>query len=83
MDAVAIAVKELILSNEKLPPLVNVVHPRPVPWRSIFDSVNSNLSTRALNIVPLHEWLQNLEDASQRGTQEDLERFVRKLSCLV
>ena len=77
MDAVATAVKELVLSREALPPVVNVSHPRPVPWSAIAAHLHASLGTHTLRRVPSQEWVRAIEDLSKSCTAQDLERVVR------
>ena len=76
MDAVATAATELILSSQRLPPLLNVVHPRPITWKGVFESINSSIGGQPLKMVPLIEWLETLESTARDGGSEDLQRLV-------
>ena len=82
MDAVAAAVTELVLSQECLPQLLNVVHPKPVGWHDVMVNISDSVakfSVGPLQLVSMNSWLQSLEDAAHAGTHEDLERLVGKL----
>ncbi|KAJ3555784.1 hypothetical protein NM688_g2384 [Phlebia brevispora] len=74
MDAVANIVLDLIVSEEKPAPLLNVVHPRPVPWNEVYSAVNDALDTR-LPFVPYHVWISKLEALSVTATPEDLDHI--------
>lgn len=75
MDAVANVVKDIVLSQEELPTLMNAVHPCPVPWRQVMDDINMCLRDRPLSVVPYNRWLEDLERIADSATQEDLERI--------
>ncbi|EKM57056.1 uncharacterized protein PHACADRAFT_208208 [Phanerochaete carnosa HHB-10118-sp] len=75
MDAVANVVKDVVLSEDKLPALINAVHPRPVPWKQVVEDINLCLYDRPLNVVPYGVWLEELERAASNATTEDLERI--------
>ncbi|KAH9944763.1 hypothetical protein B0H21DRAFT_862505 [Amylocystis lapponica] len=63
MDAVAAALVDVVLGADP-PLLVNVVHPRPVPWQEAFGWVNGALGL-ALPFVPFHSWVKKLEDKAE------------------
>ncbi|GJE99007.1 acetyl-CoA synthetase-like protein [Phanerochaete sordida] len=74
MDAVATAATDFVLSSERLPALVNVVHPRLTPWRTIMDDVNTSLGLQ-LPLVPFDQWLGALNVVAARAASEDTERL--------
>ena len=79
MDAVAGLTVDLLFSDLN-PPLVNVVHPKPVAWRKIMNDFNTALGTK-LPLVPIDEWLGRLEAlASDLGSQTHLEKVVSRMS---
>ena len=75
MDAVASAAKDLVVSSDQLPALVNVVHPRPIHWRDVIENINSSLD-QPLKIVPFEDWLKAVESNPSRGDSEELIRIV-------
>lgn len=77
MDVVATVTVDLLFSPEA-PELVNVVHPRPVPWRDIMNSVNAELE-KNLPYVPLEDWVKKVEDAANSASAKDLEDTVSGL----
>ena len=79
MDAVAGTLVDVALSTAP-PPLVNVVHPRPVPWGDIFGSVNKELAL-GLPTVPFAEWFKLLEERAAGAGAPELEKVVRALTC--
>ena len=78
LDAIGQAYVYWILSQEKLPSLVNFVHPRPTSWDIILKGINEELSNN-LPIIPLTEWVVKLESVSAEPTAEDLEVIVRPI----
>ena len=57
-----------------LPQVVNVVHPRPVPWNEVVKSLVKCL--RVLPVIPLSEWVGQLEGFNQGATTEDIAGVV-------
>ncbi|KAJ3555456.1 hypothetical protein NM688_g2570 [Phlebia brevispora] len=74
MDAVASAVKDLIVARTKLPELVNLVHPRRVAWHKILEDINKYLLDTPSPFISFEEWVGRLEAVSKTATAEDLER---------
>ena len=75
MDAVAGTVLDLIVSAEPAPSVINVVHPHPVPWSTIFSGVKSALRS-PIPFVTFREWLAKLEVVAQQPTPTQLEAVV-------
>lgn len=82
VDAVADSIRDLLFSPERLPPLLNVVHPRPVPWKHVLDGICKDLHVPP-SIMPLKEWIEKLEIRSNNATAQDLENIVSHLNCLL
>lgn len=76
-DAVAQAVADFVLTPTALPEVVNVVHPRPVPWDDVIQGVNHALA-KELPVVPFGEWLKAVEKVEVEGRAEDLGRVVSR-----
>ncbi|KAH8102700.1 hypothetical protein BXZ70DRAFT_929500 [Cristinia sonorae] len=57
-------------SSSSLPELINLVHPRPVPWSDIFSAVHANTGSR-LPTIPFAEWLSKVEAHSANATEQD------------
>lgn len=83
MDAVANVVHDLILAQCTLPSLVNVVHPRPVPWKHIMDVFNASLGSEPLPVVPFTGWLDELEQVALRADNEDASTTVSLSSAVL
>ncbi|KIP07411.1 hypothetical protein PHLGIDRAFT_105771 [Phlebiopsis gigantea 11061_1 CR5-6] len=75
MDAVADIVGDLVLSEKPSASVLNVAHPRPVPWRTIFDAINVQLGTEPLRTVPYRQWLDALREAEACRNAQDLEQI--------
>lgn len=78
MDAVASAVSDLILTNEPLPLLVNVVHPRPVAWHDVFAAMSKHIAKEPVPFTDFGSWVQKLEALSESATADDLQRMVSR-----
>jgi hypothetical protein len=76
MDAVSNCIMELIFHNNRLPPVLNVVHPRPTEWNTVIklfgDALVSqkNLSS-PLDLVSFQEWFYILEAHAKAANQEN------------
>ncbi|KAG1770620.1 putative nonribosomal peptide synthetase [Suillus placidus] len=74
-DRVAAAALDIALSETHVP-LVNVIHPRPVPWRTIFEGVRDALvasgqTKHPLPLEPYSGWMQKLERRAQGAKEGD------------
>lgn len=81
LDAVASVFTDLVVSNDSLPPLMNLTHPRPIAWRELFGYVNGALKT-PLRVAPYDEWLAAVEAAAATGKPADIADVVCRLSPL-
>jgi hypothetical protein len=72
-DAVSRTIVDAAMSAEKLPFAVNLVHPQPVPWDLIMSAMAAAMQ---IPLIPLVDWLQQLEFRSTRATAEDIENIV-------
>ena len=75
LDAIGLAYVDWVLSASDLPPLVNVVHPRPTNWDVILHGLRQELGG-SIPIVPVEEWVGKLEELAKNPTAEDLVRVV-------
>ncbi|KAG2158598.1 putative aminoadipate reductase [Suillus bovinus] len=74
-DRVAAAALDVALSETHVP-LINVTHPRPVPWRTIFEGVRDALvdcgrTKHPLPLEPCLGWMQKLERRAQGAKERD------------
>lgn len=76
MSAVATAVRDAVVATERLPTVLNVVHPRPVPWKEVVKDLNAALGGK-LEVVPFGEWLKAVEKVAVSPTAKDLQNIVR------
>lgn len=79
MDAVAKAIVDTAFTNERLPPALNLVHPRPVEWNLVITSVRDAVKqeiTENLELVSFQEWFSRLELHSKGAEESDMSRIV-------
>ena len=74
-DAIGGIYVDWILRRDDLPPLVNVIHPRPTTWNIILNGLCEELGVR-LAVTPLRDWVQKLEERSANMTSQDLKHIV-------
>lgn len=79
-DRVAAAALDVALSETHVP-LVNVVHPKPVPWRTIFEGVRDALvasgqTKHPLPLEPYSGWMQKLERRAHGAKERDFSEVV-------
>ncbi|TCD64926.1 putative PKS/NRPS-like protein biosynthetic cluster [Steccherinum ochraceum] len=87
IDIAANTIVDIIQSSAFLPNLINITHPRPIPWSDVFAAVNVSVGGR-LQSVPFSDWLTKLEARSANATEQDfndvpaikLVRFFRSIS---
>ena len=73
-DAVAKTYVDLVLSKDHLPSILNLVHPHPVKWQDIVQSLNSAFGKHPLGVVPYADWLAKVEELPVNSLSMD--RFV-------
>ncbi|KAG1726867.1 putative aminoadipate reductase [Suillus paluster] len=74
-DRVAAAALDVALS-ETYVPLVNMTHPRPVQWQTIFEGVRDALAasgktSHSLPLEPYSDWMQKLEQRAHGAKERD------------
>ncbi|CAL1704008.1 unnamed protein product [Somion occarium] len=72
-DTLAAALLDYITTQEPLPELLTIIHPRPIAWKDIIGSISDALGQ--LPIVSFPEWFAKLEAISKNASAEDLERI--------
>lgn len=82
LDAIAEAYIDWVVARNELPPLVNVVHPRPTSWEVILRGLREELGG-TLPIVPLPEWAARLEARAASPSAEDLVNIVSPRLILI
>ncbi|GJF00095.1 acetyl-CoA synthetase-like protein [Phanerochaete sordida] len=71
LDAIGAAYVDWVLAPDELPPLVNVVHPRPTTWDVVLRGLRAELGER-VRAVPVQEWAAQLEAHAKNPSAEDL-----------
>lgn len=77
LDAIGQAYVEWVLSQNSLPKLVNVVHPRPATWDVILRGLREELGN--LPMIPFSQWMEKVNGLSANPTANDLEAVVRTI----
>lgn len=69
--------------NADMPPITNIIHPRPVAWKSIMNAFSdvlasrSNARTTVLPIVPFNEWNKRVNERTLSLKVPDKKRHRR------
>ncbi|KAH8088908.1 putative aminoadipate reductase [Cristinia sonorae] len=92
METVCNTILDVVTAShpERLPSLINIVHPRPISWRSIMQDVSHALGAgeKSLPLIAFDEWLAKVEGAASNDTKEGFESvpafkilpFLRQIS---
>ena len=81
MDAVSDCITELAFQNQRLPSVLNIVHPRPTEWNTIIKLIGDALVLQKklespLAFVSFQEWFSILEAHAQSSNQADEVKIV-------
>ncbi len=82
MDCVAQVALDIAFSQRsKLPAVVNIVHPRPVAWTSLFTAIQQALkaNTRGrvtLPLIPSKEWYELLQAQAMDADEKTILQIV-------
>ena len=76
MDAVSNCIMELIFHNKRLPPVLNLVHPRPTEWNKVIEHIGEALVVQKklsepLELISIREWFYILETHAKAANQEN------------
>ena len=78
MDAVSNCIMELVFYDKRLPPVLNVVHPRPTDWNTVINVIGDALVLvlgrkldSPLALVSFQEWFGVLETHAKAANQEN------------
>lgn len=82
LDAIGNAYIDWVVSDDEMPVLVNVVHPRPTSWDVVLRGIKEELGGD-LPAIALDAWVAKLDVQSAAATAEDLARVVSVLDCCV
>lgn len=66
---------DLMFASGQLPQLINVLHPRPVPWKHVVNPLCESLNV-SLPVIPLPEWVNQLERLSENAQAHDIDTIV-------
>jgi thioester reductase-like protein len=78
---VAQVVMDIALGSSNPSSVLNVVHPRPVPWNSIMQDiakalVEQDVANVPLELIPFNSWYEKLERHSFASSEKDLLALV-------
>lgn len=79
LDVVAKCTLDVAFSKEQPPPVLNLWHPRPVPWNDLMGAVGSALSRqtgRRIPLVTFSEWVSILDQRARNPSTRDLQKIV-------
>ena len=76
MDAVSNCIMELIFHTKRLPPVLNLVHPRPTKWNKVIKLIGDALVSQKrlsepLDLISIREWFYILESHAKAANQEN------------
>jgi hypothetical protein len=76
MDAISNCIVELIFHNERLPPVLNLVHPRPTNWNTVIKLIGDALVLQkriglSLPSISFQKWFYILEAHAKAANQEN------------
>ena len=76
MDAVSNCIMEMIFHNKRLPPVLNLVHPRPTEWNKVIELIGDalvvqNKLSEPLELISIREWFCILEAHAKAANQEN------------
>lgn len=79
MDTVCHTIQDLIMSPAGLPRVVNIVHPHPVSWSSIFHSIGEYLplNNGTWAFLSFDAWLEKIEADGPSPSTKRLQEMVR------
>ena len=76
MDAVSSCIAGLVFHNKRLPPVLNLVHPRPIDWDRVIRLIGDSLISQKrldspLSFVSFQTWFSTLEAHAKSANQEN------------
>ena len=76
MDAVSNCIVELIFQDKRLPPVLNLVHPKPTDWNTVIKLIRDALVLQKkldspLALISFQEWFYILEAHAKAANQEN------------
>jgi hypothetical protein len=85
MDAVAKAILDIAFAPDRPPIALNLVHPRPVEWKSVILDISEaikqerSLGSGTLPLVPFQDWFSQLNLRAKDGNEIDIRNIVSNL----
>ncbi|KAG5652629.1 putative NRPS-like protein biosynthetic cluster [Sphagnurus paluster] len=79
VDGVAGGILDIALSHKVLPPILNLVHPRPVEWSDVILGIQKAIKEvlkHDLKVVPCGNWVSALEAHANTATAETMDSIV-------
>ncbi|KAG5652630.1 putative secondary metabolism biosynthetic enzyme [Sphagnurus paluster] len=76
MDGVAGSILDIALGDKAPPPMLNIVHPRPVEWSNVIADIKTAIKEvleRDLDVVPFDDWVSALEAHANTATAETMD----------
>ncbi|OAX38467.1 putative aminoadipate reductase [Rhizopogon vinicolor AM-OR11-026] len=78
--AISNAILDVAFAEQEPPIAVNLVHPRPVAWKTLMQPVAKAIFERKvtgdpLPLVPFSEWLEKLESAAKDTSESNMKRL--------
>ncbi|KAG6867617.1 hypothetical protein C0993_000498 [Termitomyces sp. T159_Od127] len=75
MHAVSKTIVEIAFTADKLPEAINLVHPRPVQWNRVIDTLKVVLDNHrySLRVVSFQEWFSLLEKRARNASDGDVQ----------
>ncbi|KAG5649393.1 hypothetical protein H0H81_004129, partial [Sphagnurus paluster] len=76
VDGVAGSVLDITLGDKVPPPILNLVHPRPVEWNDVMAGIRTAIKEvleRDLEVVPFGDWVSALEAHAKTATTETMD----------
>jgi len=80
--AVSNAILDVAFAEEEPSIAINLVHPRPIDWKTLMQPVaeaifKHKITSAPLPLVPFSEWLVKLESSAKNTSEENMKRIVR------
>lgn len=84
-NAVSGAILDIALEPGNRERSLNLVHPRPVPWRKLFEIMSEILADgqSKMALISWAEWLHQLKTAVSTASKKRLKDLVSVLFCFV
>ncbi|KAG5652628.1 putative NRPS-like protein biosynthetic cluster [Sphagnurus paluster] len=76
VDGVAGGILDIALGDKAPPPMLNLVHPRPVEWSNVIAGIKTAIKEvlgRNLEVVPFGDWVSALEAHADTATAETMD----------